>query len=268
MTQIEESFGSETEKINYDDILSDDEPNIPEISKATVDLPGGIYLGQGLVTSVTVRELTGYDEEELARADVKKPMDYLSRLLKLGTKEIGGEPPNDFVLQQLLIGDRDAIVLGIRRATFGDTIELVELECPECHKDFDVTLDIDEFEVKKLDDPADRIFQVQLRNGMAKVRLATHGDVIQMVDLSQKIVEQNTLLLSRCVESIGGKELNMTMDGAESIIRGLGMRDRQVLLKELADRQPGPNLQGVKISCPSCNHEDVIDLDLLNLFRI
>lgn len=267
---LEENDEGDVETKDYDDIINgEDESPQPLLGDTVVDLPGGIITEQGVVTKVSVRELNGYDEEELARSDVKQPIDYLTKLLKLGLKEIGGKKPSEQTLNQLLIGDRNAIIIGIRRATFGNEMEMPGLKCPECLKDFDVIIGLDEFEMKKLDDPvADRSFEVKLQKGKAKLRLATHGDVVEMIAKSSKPVEQNNVMLLNCIVDLNSTPLAMSSVDPEEVIRQLGMRDRQVMLDELDKRQPGPDMLGVKITCPNCDYEDRIGLDLIGMFRI
>lgn len=259
---------------NFEAQLDDDldgAPTLPIIGPTTVDLPGGFGLPDGTVArKATVRELTGYDEEKLTRADVKDPVTFLTKLVLLGTESIGTHPMSPMMLNDLLLGDRDAIVLGIRRATFGDKLEFNALECPRCEAKFDVEVSIDEFEMKKLDDPvADRVFEVELiRGNKAKVRLATHGDQVAMMDESLRVADQNTALLSRCVLSIGNINVQMHVDTAEEIVKKLNMRDRAAIIKELAQRQPGPDFEGVKVVCPRCEFEDRLNIDPIGLFRL
>lgn len=267
---LNEDNASTREEVTYDDMVNGpDEFNHPVIGNNVVELPGGLLTEIGIVRTVTVKELTGYDEEKLTRSDIKKPIDVLSKILMLGAR-VNDKPLTEHLMRSLLVGDRNAIILGIRRATFGNDLRMEGVTCPECQEKFDLTIELDEFECKTLDNPIeDRVFEVQLLRSKAKLRLETHGDIIDMLGASTKTVDQNTALLANCLIAIDDKPMElMPQNDPKDVVRALNMRDRQVLLEELSKRQPGPDLTGVKISCPSCDYEDQIGLDLIGLFRI
>ena len=96
------------------------DPEIPP--NDLVDLPGGIIRADVIRTAV-VRELTGKDEEALARASQSlNPFHFVNTLLECGVVRFGQEDESETrqLLKEALIGDRDALILGIRRATYGD----------------------------------------------------------------------------------------------------------------------------------------------------
>src|ERR1700722_14037906 len=100
-----------------------------------VELPGGLDNGTDVIRTVRFKELTGADEEALARASVSLyPFHFVNTLIECGVVNLGDEPKsrNKELLKQILVGDRDAIILGIRRATYGDEIELTNWVCPNC----------------------------------------------------------------------------------------------------------------------------------------
>ena len=72
-----------------------------------------------------MRELTGVDEEAMAR--VKDITEIYDTVLGLGTTRIGEVdlaslplPERQGLLQQLLLGERDMLFIGIVRMTYGD----------------------------------------------------------------------------------------------------------------------------------------------------
>jgi hypothetical protein len=214
-----------------------------------VTLPGGLTHKGELIRRVTVRELNGEDEEALARAiQNPNPYHFLDTLLSRGTDRIGTLSPEDSqkLLPDLLTGDRDEIILGIRRATYGATVEVFAWMCPVCGK----TVDKIEFSLaedvvrKKLKDPANEtVFDLDLRKGAkAKVRLAT-GAVqtagFEMPDLTGP--QRDDVMLSKCVETYTDPAGNVHLiPGFPSMVRKMSAPDRRTILRELSERQPGP----------------------------
>lgn len=236
-------------------------------------LPAGLLTGQDLTKSVIVRELTGEDEEALARAvQNNNVFHYVDTILEHGTVKIGDTDPEDIRknLRNLLIGDRDAVLLGIRRATYGDEISIPEWVCPACGELADISMTLEDIPAREMDDPAESsVFTVKLRRGRsARVRLANGHDqaaVFENPKLSQ--AERDTVLLSRCVLTLtyeDGSERNLA--GFPSLARGMSMADRKTILRELAERQPGPRFTDIKHTHGACGKEVSIAVDIGTLF--
>jgi hypothetical protein len=237
---------------------------IPSLPDTTVTLAAGLIdpFAGTVSTTAEVRELNGADEEAIAK--LSDPGKALLAILERATVSIGEEPATKQLLGSLLAGDREALLLAIRNATFGSEVEVSTVcdKCPELQT-FKIDLDKD-VEVKKLDDPIrDRRFTVELKAGLAKVNLPT-GDVqTQIINATDKnSAELDTMLLAACVTEIGDQPvLNANR------IRTLGITDRRLLLDEIAKRNPGPQLSEIKKACGTCGQEVYLPLTLAELFR-
>lgn len=238
-----------------------------------VTLPGGLVLKDSLVKNVNVRELTGEDEEALARASQSmNPFNFLDRLLKCGVTKIGSEPSSETekLLGQMLIGDRESVILGIRQATYGDKIDIDEWVCPNCANKVSLSMELSDIPVTKMDDPLNEItFKVPLRKGgFALVQLASGSDqlaIFEKESLTQ--AQRETILLSRCVISVtdkSGKELSMA--AFPSMARSMSVPDRHKILNALRDKQPGPKYDQVKYTCENCNTEQYVAVTIGHLF--
>lgn len=238
-----------------------------------VTLPGGLLRGSRVVNQVTVRELTGEDEETLARSSSSTPFHFVDVLLECGTVAIGDEPEADSktLLKDLLIGDRDALILGIRRATYGEDIHLRDWVCPQCGLDADLTLQLEDIPVRELSDPAnDSMFDVKLRKGRkARVRLANGHDQAAVLENSKLTqAERDTVLLSRCVLTLtqeDGSEQALAGFGM-GIARGMSMPDRRAILREMTERQPGPQFSEIKYLHGACGSEVSLAVTISELF--
>lgn len=234
-------------------------------SNTEVTLPGGFIDREGsLVKYAEVRELNGLDEEAIAKSGSVSRA--LLVMLQRGLVSIGLEKADKGDLEELLSGDRDAILIGIRRVTFGDTIKF-EVVCPSCKTELDVTVDLrTDIPVKTLEDPInDRIFTYESeKHGVISVSLPKGNTQRRLLENTDKTVaELNTILLSGCINSINGVP---TM-GASSVLK-LGMADREKIVAEIIKRTPGPRLGEVKTSCEACGEGIPMPLALADLFRI
>jgi len=232
-------------------------------SDSEVTLPGGYILPNGeLVTKAEVKELTGADEEASKAGSTAKSLNVLLQrgLVKLGDKEVSKED-----LDALLSGDRDAILLGIRKATFGKTLT-VNIRCVSCSQEQISDIDLDEdVPVKSLADPvSDRVWEVHTKQGVVHLSLPNGITQKKLMDnLDKTSAEINTMLLAGCVVSVNGSP----SIGASTAL-SLGLSDRNKIIDEIIDRNPGPRLGEVKKVCKACGEDIHLPLSLLDLFRI
>jgi len=233
-------------------------------SDSEVRLPGGFINSSGeVVTKAEVKELDGTDEEAISKSG--STAKSLHALLQRGLLKLGGADVTKDDLDTLLSGDRDAILLGIRRVTFGSTINLRAL-CSNCNEGQDVTVSLDEdVPVKTLDNPIqDRVWDMETKKGT--VRVALPNGVVQrklMDNIDKTTAEVNTILLSGCIISLNGA----TSIGAGTAL-SLGMAERSKIVEEIVKRNPGPRLGEVTKPCKACGEAMPLPLSLLDLFRV
>ena len=243
-----------------------EEPEVVITSRAPSDpevrLPGGFVSDSGLVTTAEVRELNGADEEAISKAGSRAKA--LNLLLQRGLVGLGGKEVGKDDLDNLLSGDRDAILIGIRTITFGDELEL-QGRCFNCNQDQDIVVNLSEdVPVKTLDDQAAREWSVETRMGTAVLTLPVGRVQKRLMDNADKTASEiNTLLLAGCLLSLGDKPAI----GAPTAL-SLGMADRTKLVDDILDRNPGPRLGEVKKPCKACGEDMPLPLSLLDLFRL
>jgi hypothetical protein len=189
----------------------------------------------------------------------------LSTILQKGLISVGGEPIKKEDMDDILSADRDAILLGIRRVTFGQTVEYRAF-CPNCNVEQILDIDLEkDIPITELDNPIeDRRWTVDVKAGPVILTLPT-GDVQKklMDNIDKTTAELNTILLSECVLSINGKPST----GATAVLR-LGMGDREKLVEEILAHNPGPRLGEVTKACEACGEAVPTPLSLMALFRL
>ena len=251
-------------------------PSAPLPPDDLVTLPGGLVHKGKVLRHAVVRELTGEDEERLARAlQSTNIFHVLDVLLSCGVEKVGDLGPEDSqkILPDLLVGDRDEIILGIRRATYGDDVEVFGWTCPQCSKTTDkITFNLTEdVERVKLKDPAgDSTFTVSLRNGASAVCRLANGAVQTAVfdDPDLLAPQRDDIMLSKCVETYTDKTGQAHLiAGFPSMVRRMSPPDRRKILLELAKRQPGPRYNEIKFKHDECGKEVALALGITDLFR-
>lgn len=246
----------------------------PKVEPNEVELPGGLIQGDSVIRTATVRELTGEDEEKLYKALGNKGtrLHFINTLLECGTEQIGEEPATADLLKSLLIGDREQIILGIRRVTYGNEVTVIDYKCPECDSatpliTFEISEDIP---VKRLGNPHEEIeFEVELRKGaVARVRLPNGNDQRVLLDHADAtLAERNTLMLQQVMSSI--TEANGTIHslaGEPSLALKMGIADRRKILNEIVERAPGPRYNDVEFVHDACGKTVTLGIDLGDLF--
>jgi len=243
---------------------NDFNPEIKSPLENTVDLPGGYITPAGEVLRLAeVRELNGRDEEAISKASsIGKA---LLTILQRGTVKVGEIPASEDVFNGLLAGDLDALLLGIIKATFGNEIDIPSY-CLKCEDYKTVTVDLTEdIKFKVLADPInDRVFTVKGRKNEYTVRLPsgiTQKALINSVDKTE--AEQTTVLLENTVIKINNDPVYSVVQ-----VQNLGLVDRKKIVEQISARVPGPQFTDITVTCPDCEGEVTVSINLGTLFRL
>ena len=244
-----------------------EEPKAPKLKAptppdTTVELVAGLMDPfEGFISTAEVRELTGADEEAIAKAaDIGRA---LMLILERAVVRLGDKPVEKETLDMLLAADRETLLLAIRRVTFGDEVTFEGTLCQKCPDQVQsLTIQLNkDVKIKKLE--SDRTFNVACKVGDVEVTLPTGNTQKNLVNSSNKTAaELDTLVLKSCVKSINGIPL---IDGEQ--VRNLGIKDRRDILKAISDRNPGPQLDEVSKPCQFCGSEVPLPLTLASLFQ-
>lgn len=244
-------------------------PLIEDAPNVMFSLPRGVYSNGKWETEVELRELTGSDEEALAR--FKESADFFNGVVVYGVARIGSidltELPfaeRSSVLAGLLIGEREQLFLQIARITYGDEKELTHT-CPSCQSEAVTTMLISEdIKAPEMEDPYTLTKTMKTVKGVEiTYRLATGADQMTIVqNKGASLAEQNTLILAECITKVGGDPVVDPMSTA----RNLSMGDRQKLLQKLVEDQPSPDLN-LPIPCIKCGFEMILPLSWGDIFR-
>lgn len=236
-------------------------PKIQLPPDTQVELAGGLEDPfDGVTYTAEIRELTGADEEAISK--ISEPGKALLTILDRAVVKIGDKAADKDSLDTLLAGDRELLLLAIRKATFGAEVTLGPT-CPQCGEDQEFKIDLDaDVEIKKLKEE-DRYFTVNCKVG--KVDLTLPKGTVQkaLINSNNKSpAELDTILLKHCIVSINEESvINLEQ------VRNLSIKDRRDLIKAITDRNPGPQLSAVSKKCQACDQEVSLPLTLAGLFQ-
>jgi hypothetical protein len=239
---------------------------VPLPPEGAVHLPGGWFNKNGEhFQEAEVRELNGEDEEYIAKSNSNRNQGKLvAALLERAVVSIGGNRATKDMLEDLLIGDRDMLLMGIRVATYGDELEMAVM-CPNCDNKIDLLYQFSvDVPVKELEDPTQREFKVQLRKNEATITLPDGRAQMAVFNSNKKTAaELNSLLLEKCLKYIDGQP---PIGGVVNAVKFLNLKDRQTLIEFMIENQPGPQYGEVKQTCDQCEQEFPLVLGMSDLF--
>lgn len=233
-----------------------------------VRLPGGYFDERGqLHDEVVLGALSGRDEEALLAEGI--PAAAVTRVLARTIQRIGTiDRIDDARVRELLIADRQVLLLELRERTFGPRVTgSCVCEQPGCGQRISLGFAIQDLAVRPLADkqpayacalpPDDRDGDAERR---VTVRLPNGGDqeaVCAAVIAGGSGAQALRVLVERCLVSTGG-------DPAVTADR-LGPADLLAIERFLVDTAPAVDL-AVCARCPECETCVTVELDLQDFF--
>lgn len=214
----------------------------------------------------TLRDMTGEDEEVISRSDIKSNgAKMISTLLSRCVTSIGtltkksvGVQAWKKIFEDMLVGDRDMMLLNLRKNSIGEDIEVTHT-CtnPNCKAKLKTLISVDEIEVN----PFDGLWEIpfELPKGYVDAKGTVHktgkmrrpngldGEILTPV-AKNNIAKANSLLLSRLCQFDDGAYIDQT------IMAKLCVKDRQYLNNLLAEHPFGPDLT-FTVMCDQCGEE-------------
>lgn len=217
---------------------------------ARVPLPSGYWVGEVHHREVALRPLNGADQEYLCEAAVHwLPVDRTTAILtRCITQMEGIRHVTSEVVGQLTIGDREALVLHLRRLTLGERIQCV-LTCPRpaCGNKVDLDLSVRELLLPPYAEPRP-LYETTVENEAgpyhAWFRLPTGTDQAEAAWVAQRDPQAAAkCILKRCLTS-------MTDEGDRPVETSPpGLLD--ALAQHMADLDPQAELL-LHLTCPHC----------------
>jgi hypothetical protein len=208
-------------------------------------LPGGLILDDGRrLTRARLRALTGAEEEWLAEARGVASAVKVTRVLSSCVMALDGESADTERIRRMLVGDRDYLMLELRRLTLGDEVVAV-IACPACNAPLDAEFQVSDVPVERR--PQTAAWYTGERG--VRFRLPTGGDQEAVLGLEAPAAEE--ALLKRCLWGEEGVELSRA--------------EREAAIAEMERQAPRVDLE-LDLTCSECGHRFLTPFDMTAFF--
>lgn len=217
---------------------------VPGTSTRTsaVALPGGLRRSEAEVGAAAVRSLCGHDEEWLVTSGASLPgAARTTALLSRTVQRLDAEEASTDAIRALTVGDREALLWGVRRATTGDWVDLV-VTCEGCGQKLDAALDLDRWAAAVTDGPGPAARRTSVGGRELLLRPPTGADQEAVVAVPGGVEERTLALLRLVVEAVGGEAPDDAV--LEALAPALG--------EVLATTDPAAETL-IDVACPACD---------------
>jgi hypothetical protein len=248
-------------------------------ARTIVTLPGGFWLEGQCYRDAELRPVTGRDEAFLLDvADALLPAQWTTAILARCLVRLGPLRPVTLDgVRALTVGDREALLLHLRRLTLGDRLQGV-LSCPQprCGKKMDLNLKVSNLLVPPQPNPQAKYEATLTANETTywvQFRLPTGADQEAVADLAQQDLEAAAQqVLSRCIAQVKAKEATAShpvhqqgMEQTSEVPETIPAIAQQLPLL-MAEHDPQAELQ-LQLLCPECGQPLTTTFDTATYFR-
>ncbi len=232
---------------------------------AAIQLPNGVWDGGSRRVQAVLRPLTGEDEEFLSEEAVSYPtVRRTTAILSRCTLRLGSASPvSETQIARLCTGDREALLLHLRRLTFGDRMPAT-VSCPHagCGQILDLDLRTSDLLVPAPQE-ASESYETQITCGdktyRMHFRLPTGEDQEAAVEAArQDIAAGVRTLVERCLQ-------RCVEDGAHPRAQDTPVQEMppwviEQLSETMARLDPQAEIE-LAVRCPSCRTDFRAQLD-------
>ena len=196
---------------------------------------------------------TGADEASLLeRRAGRSRAELASDLLERCVSRLAGKRPSPAALRALTAGDREALLLHLRAAAFGDRLVCV-LECPRCEARMDLVLSVRELLCAPYETvQASHEVTLEAAEQWWRVRFRLPTGADQEAAGRERSVEAGLRVLAeRCVEAVTARDSAPTElpdDALDQLSDAMAALDPQAEIR-------------LRVICPECEHSFTSVLD-------
>lgn len=241
-----------------------------EVPTENVYLPSeGLFYPNGQ-SVVKIKYLTADAEDIIFSSELINSGRVLDVLLNHGIHDSFGLNPED-----MLTGDRNAILVELRKTGFGEEYQSNEEVCPSCGQKHKPLIDLNDIKYKKNTEKPDSMgeYSVELpvTKKQIKFRLFTGQDEKVLSKLSgsnnKNKIKYNKIITERYIRQIMEVDGQRDKTYIKKFIGFMPLKDSAFLREYIKIVEPGLDLN-VKIECDNCGHvyDKEIVLSPINLF--
>ncbi len=247
------------------------EHNIPQqyletefdVAKETVELPSKGVFYPNNKSSVTIKYLTAEEDDILYSADLIKSGKVLDVLLDKAVLD------KDLRPEDMLSGDRNYLLIEMRKTGFGPDYIPGEITCPSCGKSHEPVINLEKLNPKTLeimpDSAGEYDVQLPIIKANIKFRLLLGKDEKRLSKLSDSSPKNSSgvkvpkLVTEKYLMQIMEVNGNRDKLHIKKFISIMPMKDSAFFREYLRRVEPGLDLS-YDFECPSCGHIDTRDI--------
>lgn len=241
------------------------------------ELPCGVLVGEDgeekrYDRTFSIQEMTGNVRKMIASRNVRTSLvKIVDTVLEECVTGIAGTEGKALrkgaFLRSLLIGDRDFLLLKIRRESKGNLV-IATMTCPSCQEKLDVKIDLDQMDVYGLkekdfmvDAQGRRIFVVNGDGVEADFRFPDGHDQAAIVPLLRSNpIEAQHRMYHRCLVRWKDKNGEKMEPFAYNFFDTLPIRMVDWVDEQFRFHMPGPEME-TNITCEVCGAESLANMD-------
>ncbi len=208
-----------------------------ELYTEKVTLPSGL--------ECTIREMTATEEGFLASQKMLKSGEAFEKILRNCVLE------KDVDIDNLLVGDRYYLMLAIRRLTYGDDYDF-KVRCGSCGQTFNMSVNLSELPVKKLEGDPDATHTITLpRTGKKVTFRLLRGRDEKKIAATLRKSPQELIRLSLYLHTVA---VDGNENFSEKFFETLPGADSQCYRRQIDAVTCGVD-SVVEVECPECDNE-------------
>lgn len=216
-----------------------------------IPLPSGGLFYKNKKSSIKVAYLTASDENVLLSPNLAKSGKMLDVLLERKVLD------KDIKINDLLSGDRDAILVFLRTSGYG-SIYSVKLTDPKTGEEFDYDVNLDDIKYKKIEAPDENgeyTITLPISKSIIKIKMLTVGEIdeIDLIEEKKKKVQKNyidetiTRRLERMIMEVDG---DRDKGRIYQFINKMKIADSSYIRRTYSKLEPGIDLN-LEVEAPS-----------------
>lgn len=229
-----------------------------------VQLPSeGLFYANGK-KSVKIKYLTAEDENILTSPELIKNGKVLDVLLEKAIVD------NDLSADEMLTGDRNAVLLALRSTGYGDEYE-VKMSCPECSEEYKTSVALSSLKHKgvQIKPDVNGEFEVELPKTKwnVKFRLLNGKDENYLTKKNEQLkklktkAQYSSMLTERYVLQLMEVAGNRDKLYISKAVRNMPIADSLFLREFIKEVEPGVDMEH-EFECKNCGHvyEDTVPI--------
>jgi hypothetical protein len=222
-----------------------------------VTVPGGFELDGGWRRTLWVKPWSGRDQIAAGSSEGSAPAAFATRLLsRCVYLDREATEVSEAFARDLQVGDREALMLHLRRVSVGDRLPCV-LTCPSCGAELELDLAVTDLLVPPYDHDGHEHQSTLGSSGegvQVRFRLPTGADQEIAASVASRPEEARRLLLECCLVEIDGASGELSPEQTDALARTMAELDPQADLRFAAE-------------CPECGELFSSELDAATYVR-